>query len=1263
MVVEEISKRKRSRSFSIGSCKKDDLQTKYWSLLFENLRRSVDEIYSVCESGECVVECKEIMALLETYTNDFKSLIKHLQSKKDFDSSHILKRHNRPAWDFKKSAPPVKPAKKSQSPSATSNVVEENVINEGSVVIDPVKPLVATKEDIPEKKIDDKYALSVISSDNSSASLETTVTKVKVTAAPMVLAKPPEKTPKYSQAVNRSVSGSQTAVSLKKVVTKRIDTGLPNRGAKTSVHVKPAVSSRLALRNSAEKQKPVSSSRPATMKPVSTLKEQQRRFGVSVEDLPSNATGVYEEGSHGWEMVRGRPRLKNSPPKLLSKDRSASQSVINLAAPKQTKSLLQRAKTVIAPLISSKAVKASEKSPKLERTPSKKKYEKAPSFRTETTPRKRPSPALEGSKTLPRQKKPLIKVSPRISRREISKQIPVSSKEVDKNDSLVVTPAETVVVTKEEDKLNNGAYIEEADEARIGAKEDDKRDHDVKFTSENVVLKSDLASKTVASDSINKAKINVESANLSNKTCIFTITNSEAFNFSKPIGDMLLSELLAIGDSPDVYPNDALIKDGKAEADEKKAMEDICVSGTLTPRDDESLLDEKEMLEHDAAWEKALREEACLRQQMMETEGTDTDTDTDELFNSDVGSCGERTATPPPQPFIEGMSWSDEVEFSERVGGLLARAPLEVHEKLSSPSRRRVESPDKAFKQIEERQARASRLRKQLFEERVSKRKELQKKIDEVRDAKDKLAEQKRNLLERKMKRADEKRQHHLADIVRKAHDEEQKLRELAFINELEAQNKRIDFITSCQNDEERLHVLQEERQRKNEEKAAKDAAVEERKKALEAERKAKLVEIQERRRKKEEKIDRENQEKAKYKEELIREKQRDRQERLSALQAAQQATVEELQKKIQLKQEEYARRHEENIENIKHRASELSVPRFPSTPEEAPYSTPFEKKRYCSLCKVLIISELQLNSHIRGRNHHEAFKNSTDFCGEDIDYASCITEAPKEIEDQAEKASKEQKKVYAKRLKRIKNRMLQRSGIRSDRSSLSENLKKSRLNKLICSIDKAISRQTPGQWDLCATIQVERSADEITKIFTKEGESAQLAFHSLDGFDVLSRAFFTSLPDNSHAISRVRFLEIILICLRLSVSGCFAVAAHELTFRPPLNFVDFLIKRLESLLVDHNQTYAAQLCVITTLPSDSLSCGILSLISGLLSTVSLHSPCSAEVKSTEVKESVDANLLKQQLVDFISYLLCSGLINYVYKELKRSSQITMFTN
>ena len=49
---------------------------------------------------------------------------------------------------------------------------------------------------------------------------------------------------------------------------------------------------------------------------------------------------------------------------------------------------------------------------------------------------------------------------------------------------------------------------------------------------------------------------------------------------------------------------------------------------------------------------------------------------------------------------------------------------------------------------------------------------------------------------------------------------------EIAFINSLEAQNKKHDIMARHQGHEARYHDILEERQRKNEEKAAKEEAV-----------------------------------------------------------------------------------------------------------------------------------------------------------------------------------------------------------------------------------------------------------------------------------------------------------------------------------------------------------------------------------------------------------------------------------------------------
>lgn len=49
------------------------------------------------------------------------------------------------------------------------------------------------------------------------------------------------------------------------------------------------------------------------------------------------------------------------------------------------------------------------------------------------------------------------------------------------------------------------------------------------------------------------------------------------------------------------------------------------------------------------------------------------------------------------------------------------------------------------------------------------------------------------------MKRAEEKRRQHLQEIINKAHDEENKAKEIAFINGLEAQNKLHDIMQQHQ--------------------------------------------------------------------------------------------------------------------------------------------------------------------------------------------------------------------------------------------------------------------------------------------------------------------------------------------------------------------------------------------------------------------------------------------------------------------------------
>lgn len=313
------------------------------------------------------------------------------------------------------------------------------------------------------------------------------------------------------------------------------------------------------------------------------------------------------------------------------------------------------------------------------------------------------------------------------------------------------------------------------------------------------------------------------------------------------------------------------------------------------------------------------------------------------------------------------------------------------HAKYISPHRKRS---------LEDRLSRAQEAREKFLEYRANKFREILRKVEEMRAWKEEDTLNLKASVQNKLQKAAEKREEQLDKIIRKAHDEDLKVSEIHFINNLEAQNRRHDLNSRKREFEARLQDLQEERQRRFEEKQAKEVAAEERRKTLEAERKAKLIEIQQRRKLKDQKVEQQQQ----VKERKRLEKTRDRDQKISAIKEAYSAGVQTLRKRINQKQEQSERRHEINLRLVRQKAFELSIKRYNSFRSEARGAIslneslgnlsisgkykdlpqidgqkrglqlkPFNTKKFCNLCQEIIGSEAALFSHLRSENHHSS--------------------------------------------------------------------------------------------------------------------------------------------------------------------------------------------------------------------------------------------------------------------------------------------------
>ncbi|XP_043083905.1 S phase cyclin A-associated protein in the endoplasmic reticulum isoform X4 [Puntigrus tetrazona] len=681
----------------------------------------------------------------------------------------------------------------------------------------------------------------------------------------------------------------------------------------------------------------------------------------------------------------------------------------------------------------------------------------------------------------------------------------------------------------------------------------------------------------------------------------------------------------------------------------------------------EELADRLEKANEEAIASAIAEEEQLTREIQAENNELETDNESDFSASIGSGSCGlnldwsEMLADyDAREPWRQSTSWGDIVEEEP------ARPPghgIHMHEKLSSPSRKRTIAESK--KKHEEKQLKAQQLRDKLREEKTHKLQKLLEREKEVRKWKEELLDQRRRMMEEKLLHAEFKRELQLQAIVKKAQEEEAKVNEIAFINTLEAQNKRHDVLAKLNEYEQRLNELQEERQRRQEEKQARDEAVQERKRALEAERQARVEELLMKRREQEARIEQQRQEKERAREDAARERARDREERLAALSAAQQEAMEELQKKIQMKHDESSRRHMEQIEQRKEKAAELSSGRHANT-DYAPKLTPYERKKQCSLCNVVITSEVHLFSHIKGKRHQQAVRDSSSIQGrelsdEEVEHlslkkyiidimtdSSVPSDSAKEGEER-QKARKKAKKLRA----RMNSRAKEYETCMEAKTQTPDSPYKAKLQRLVKDLVKQQQGQDSGQWASNKVSGLDRTLGEISRILEKQNNADQVAFQVGGGLSALEQILqVVTAVSSPTAVPRIPLKSLCtavntyyLSCVHCHNNCSYVLYSNKITF-----LMDLLLHQLTLFVPDEDNSIFGR--SVNKQVFEGLTTGLLQTVATVLGQ--LHPPnldgdapriCTPDTKSRPVA-SENFNTRTQ---DLISYVVNMGLIDKLY--------------
>lgn len=275
----------------------------------------------------------------------------------------------------------------------------------------------------------------------------------------------------------------------------------------------------------------------------------------------------------------------------------------------------------------------------------------------------------------------------------------------------------------------------------------------------------------------------------------------------------------------------------------------------------------------------------------------------------------------------EKRNWEDILSSPFRSSSRISHSPSMsrksaerariLHEKLMSPEKKKKTAWD-LKREAEEKHARAMRIRSQLENERVQKLQRTSEKLNRVNEWQAVRSMKLREGMNARHQRSESRHEAYLAQVARRAGDESSKVNEVRFITSLNEENKKLMLRQKLHDSElrraEKLQVMKT----KQKEDVAREEAVLERKKLIEAEKLQRLAETQ--RKKEEAQVRREEERKASSaaREARAIEQLRRKEERAKA----QQEEAELLAQKLAERLSESEQRRKFYLEQIRERAS-----------------------------------------------------------------------------------------------------------------------------------------------------------------------------------------------------------------------------------------------------------------------------------------------------------------------------------------------------